>query len=926
MCFVKVPETSLPMPSPTRRKLFLTAAVLAAVWVVILGAVSLARKIDTFQPIGFSAHAEASTWRVEGVSDPGTGLVGGDRIVLVNASEPRSGGDLAAALRQNATSELLVERSGAPLQVRYQRPGLAIDWHYLILALIGIGYLFIGFYTLLRDQRRAARLFYLWCLTSGLVYVATAQAPFDTAAKVVYVFDALGLILLAPLTLHLFLVFPRPVARLQGKLGWIPFLYLPAAFLTFAQADLILAAGRWLAGGRTAAATQTLDQLVLFHLVGFGLASGLVLASRLRRRHDSEPMRQAAWVAVGMLGGYLPFFALYVAPRGLGLDWPPLLTTLAILPLALVPLTFAYAILRYKLWDIGIIVRDTLTLAITLLIGVVGFSLANLIVQRSVPADMALPRTLLSVTSGLFVAGLMIPTRRRIGASLERLQYGGAFHRRRGLLEFGREMLEERDLDNLSSSLLGELGATFDLNRANLYLGQTDVLTAQRVESGVPRHLRASEFDDAFWTSDVRSLAGPALPGELTTVNRLHAAGYRYAFALTSRQRRFGILVIGYKRGESALSSADIDLVRNLLSQVSLAIDNAHLLGQVRQQLDQVSRLQETTDEILESSPAGIAVIDREGTIERANAALGRILEAMPEALAGQSLTSLLGGGALPRPDERLREMRFRSPSGQDHYLQVSVASLPRGQTSASVVLVQDVTERIAIENAMKEQDRLASLGMLAAGVAHEVNTPITGISSYAQMLLQSTPVGDPRRELMEKVERQTFRASRIVNNLLEFSRDRPREPRPVSLNFVVAECLDLLKERLRDGNITLAFDRPTEEMTTWGSDGELLQVFTNLVVNACDAMSGGGTLTIRFDSSAGWITIAVEDSGPGIPADQLDQIFQPFFSTKLKEGGTGLGLSISYNIVQRHGGHLRVASVSGEGSTFFVELPRHHV
>ena len=116
----------------------------------------------------------------------------------------------------------------------------------------------------------------------------------------------------------------------------------------------------------------------------------------------------------------------------------------------------------------------------------------------------------------------------------------------------------------------------------------------------------------------------------------------------------------------------------------------------------------------------------------------------------------------------------------------------------------------------------------------------------------------------------------------------------------------------------------PDRALTVWGSDGELLQVFTNLVINATDAMSDGGRLEVSFDSSEDWVKVSVKDSGPGIPVDQLEQIFQPFFSTKLQEGGTGLGLSISYNIVQRHGGHLRVASHPGEGCTFFVELPRH--
>lgn len=923
------------MTTPSRRRVFLTVAVLAAVWVVVLGSVSLLRKVDSFQPLGFTAHADGATWRVDAVGSAETGLIAGDRIVLVNASEARNVDDLRAALAQNPVSELLIERGQVPRQVAYSRPALDIDWNFLVLALIGIGYLFIGFYTLLQDQRRAARLFFFWCLTSGLVYVASAQAPFDLAAKIIYVCEELGRILLAPLTLHLFLVFPEPVARLRQRLGWIPYLYVPAAFITLLQADLIFANGRYLLGGQLALATRTLDQLVLFQLVVFALVAAGVLIVRFRQRHDSAPLRQAAWIGIGMLAGYLPFLGLYVLPRALDLEWPQLVTTLAVLPLALVPVTFAYAILRYKLWDIGTIVRDTLTLATTALVGVIGFSLVNLMVQRAMPEGLALGRTMLSFTSGLLIAGLMVPTRRRIGASLERLQYGGAFRRRRGLLEFGREMLEERDLDHLSTTLLGELAATFDLGRANLYLGRDGALALQRPETGVPARIETANFDQNFWQSDVRSLAGVALPSDVTAPLELHAAGYRYAFPLTARRQQIGILVIGYKRGEVALSSADIDLVRNLLNQISLAIDNAYLIHQVQAQLARVSHLQETSEEILESSPAGIAVIRGDGSIERANAALGEILETSPKALTDRSLAELLGQRPLPAPNEPLREMRFTNPSGSEHYLQVKVAPMPSADDGSSVVLVHDVSSRIAIENALKQRERLASLGMLAAGVAHEVNTPITGISSYAQMLLEETPVDDPRHELLRKVERQTFRASRIVNNLLDFSRDRPRDPRPVELGFVVEECLNLLKDRLDDSAIKLDFERPQEELTVLGSDGELLQVFTNLVVNACDAMAGttdgdgnaeGRKLELRvaFEISETWIKVNVADSGPGIAVDQLEKIFQPFFSTKLQQGGTGLGLSISYNIVQRHGGHLRVASQPGEGCAFIVELPRH--
>jgi hypothetical protein len=228
------------------------------------------------------------------------------------------------------------------------------------------------------------------------------------------------------------------------------------------------------------------------------------------------------------------------------------------------------------------------------------------------------------------------------------------------------------------------------------------------------------------------------------------------------------------------------------------------------------------------------------------------------------------------------------------------------------------------MEAALKENDRLAALGALAAGVAHEVNTPITGISSYAQMLLAETPVDDPRYAILRKVERQTFRAARIVNNLLGFARKRSDERSPLDLVPVIEESLDLLAERRSSRGVALELRLPGEPLSVLGNDGELQQVFTNLALNAIDAMSGGGTLTVEARVQDGLACVWVQDTGPGIAPEAIERIFEPFYSTKGSEGGTGLGLSISHDIVRRHGGDLHVASEPGRGTRFRIELPIH--
>jgi two-component system, NtrC family, sensor kinase len=914
----------MPVRVRAPRSQLILALLLAGV-VVVIGGLASQRKIRSFQPIGFEARVEGGRWIVDQVASSASALQSGDQILLVNGQGYAQLDNLSEALRRKPASDLVVLRGDQIVELDYALPALEIDYPYLILALIGLGYLLIGFYTLLRDPHRPALLFYLWCLTSAVFYLVSPQPPFDALGKSSYLLDELARIFLAPLTLHLFFVFPTPLARRGKARRAIPFFYLPAAFLLALQTDFVLFNGRHLLGGDKAATLQLLDRLELFHIVILSLVAAAVLGWRLRHSQGREPYRQSLWIAVGTAAGYLPFLGLYLLPLSLGFRVPWTLTSAAVLPLGLVPVTFAYAILRYKLWDIGGIVRNTLSLSLTVLIGVFGFALANLTVSRLVPAEMQIGRSLLTFLSGLVIAGLLVPTRRGISGSIERLQYRRSFSKRRALLEFGRELLNERNLDQLAGALAHRLEATLDLRRTNLFLAHGHSLLPLRSEPALPDLVPFDSFPEEFWESDVENLSGVEFPSGSSIAQRLYAAGYRYAFPLRVRTASIGFVVTGYRDDDLPLSSDDLDLIRNLLNQAALAIENAQLLRQVQLQLEEVLRLQAFNQGIIESSPAGIAVLGSDHRVRSANLAFAALAGKDRRALTGKHLRDLLPIEPIPRRDEGLREVSYTDDDGEVRYLQVSVAPLRQPDSEANIVLVvQDISRRVEMERELKEKDRLASLGMLAAGVAHEVNTPITGISSYAQMLLAETPEDDPRFALLKKVEKQTFRAAQIVNNLLEFARNRRPEQRPVAMGAMLSETLELLQERIAEHRIRLLWEPPGRDVSVIGNQGELMQVFTNLAMNAVDAMgSEGGTLQVSMAVDEHWVWVTVEDSGPGISPRELDKIFQPFFSSKLGSGGTGLGLAITYNIVRRHGGNIRVISHPGEGSRFVVELPR---
>ena len=822
------------------------------------------------------------------------------------------------------------------VQVSYHRPPLQVDFPYLLLCLIAVLYLAIGLYTLLRQRDGQGFLFYLWCLTSAALFLLTLAPPAGAVRTLIYLGDEVARLLLPALTLHLFLVFPTPLSAASaagpmGPMRWlrrlIPYLYLPAAAMIALQLDMVLNHGHMVFGKVTAARLAALDRIELLYFAVVMLAATGILFWRFRRGAAWEQHRQMQWMAWGVAGGYLPFLALYSALFVLHLGTSQLLTSAAVLPLGLVPLTFAYAILRYKLWDIEVIVRDTISLTLTLLLGIIGFSLVNLAINRGVSEELSLARNLLSFLSGLGIAGLLVPTRGAISSALERLHYRDTFGKRKALTGLGRELLLERDLGRLCAALLDRIQEAVDVESANLYLFQGEALAAIREEPGLPGRIPLDVLGEDFWTVDFERLSGVSMPAEtLPLPARLFVAGYRYAFPLTVRGKGIGLALAGFKRDHMPLNSEDLELIRHLLNQASLAIENAQLVGQLQLQLEEVRQLQRYTEGIFESSPAGIAVLDGERRVLSANSAFTGIVGRQRDELTGRGLESVLPVQPLPAPGEGPVEARWSDAQGRERHLQLSLAAFEHGwRQGLYVLVVHDVSERVAMENALREKDRLAALGMLAAGVAHEVNTPITGISSYAQMLLEETEPSDPHYDILKKVERQTFRASRIVNNLLEFARNRQKEKKPVTVAPLIGECLDLLGERLGKRGIELQWAPPQESLQVMGCDGELQQVFTNLILNAVDAMHDtGGRLTVDLMASAAQVLVRVQDSGPGIPPEKLEMIFQPFYSTKLSRGGTGLGLSISFEIVRRHGGDLRVVSRPGEGACFLVELPRY--
>ena len=340
-----------------------------------------------------------------------------------------------------------------------------------------------------------------------------------------------------------------------------------------------------------------------------------------------------------------------------GLPTPELLQVLAVLPLGLVPLGFAWALLRYRLWDVAIILRNATTYAMTLILGGLGFSLLNVLIRNQIPSNMEWTRNLSTIAGGLLVAGLLVPTKQSIGGALERFQYRGALARRRSLADLGEELLHERDLEPLCANLTRQLEETMSLERCNLFLLDGDEFHPVTPESLTIRSTsRKKAIGDRFWELDWIRIEQQSLPTlDPDIEDELFGYGYRTAFPLRVRDRPVGVLATGYKSGHSPLNSADSDLIRQILNQAALAIENAQLLEQMQQRLQQVSELQQFNEEIIESSPAGIAVLDDRDRIVHSNLAFSDLVKRGREAMRHLSISEVLPI-ELPEPESGILE------------------------------------------------------------------------------------------------------------------------------------------------------------------------------------------------------------------------------------------------------------------------------
>jgi two-component system, NtrC family, sensor kinase len=802
------------------------------------------------------------------------------------------------------------------------------------LRVVGLLYLFIGLFIFIRrwNAPRAVH-FYIFCLVSFILYSFQYSGKLDSFDQEVYWSSIVARLLAPALLLHFALVFPERSQGPSKSLLKFASVYAPPLALLLVH---IFVAANAFGFVPTTRSRVALDQLELGFLGIYFIAAGLVFYLSFRRSQSGVLRQQLKWLTGGTLAGSLPFTLLYIIPYLFDAASQPWMQFTA-LSLVLIPLCFGYAIIRYRLMDVDIIFKRGLAYtAATAAVAAIYFALVALIAEIFHQQTSGPVTGMIAIVIAAF---LFQPFREGIQARLDRFFYRDRLDYRRTLIEFGRTLTNEVRLEPMLGSVMDRVSQTLLVDRLAIFVedqhnpGDMRLARSMGVRLAEPLDLSFIAPTRPEFSSGPIFFESPKAAREVgDSVRRtLEQLDLNYFIPCRIREHAVAVLGLGKTVDGDYLSSDDVELVQTIAGYVAIALDNAQLYTSLEQKAVQVARLKDFSENIVESLNVGVLAVDLEGMVEAWNSRMEQLIGVTRSNAVGQPLDTIL-------PPELVQEIAARGDQeqvtgiykhrlnhqGRSVVLNVSITPLvgKAGERIGRLLLFDDVTQREQMEEQMSQTEKLTSLGLLAAGVAHEVNTPLAVISNYIQMLAKQMPEGDPRHSIIEKIIKQTFRASEIVNNLLNFSRTGAAELADVDLNRVVEETLSLVSHPLKTSRIQIVKQLTEGIPPVRGSANKLQQVFLNLFLNARDAMPSGGMLEVRTSGHNGSVEIEVLDTGNGIPREHIHRIFDPFFTTKGVGRGTGLGLSVTYGIIKEHAGKIDVRSTPGRGTSFHVEFP----
>ncbi|MCU0275696.1 MAG: ATP-binding protein [Acidobacteria bacterium] len=903
-------------------------------WHFIFALLILISLANIFQKLKWSSGSDHLAWEVAEhgmvcrAAPANSQIKPGDILLAVNKYLVHSPIDLQRAIHGRNYCRYEIEREGILKNVGIDIDPIFTPFSYYVLVFVGIlGILLtlgvLNVYVKQTTLFPPPQVFFSLSLFLSGFLIFSPAGDYGPADFLFLTLDSICFIFFPALLLQYSLQYPlraRALKKLSRRFRTL-LIYMPPTLLLLLSAYFI---GQNLFTPEPEALVTTIRHFrslaqkyfaVYIVLSWAGIAaSSLNLVLRKKQKRYLVPL---AGISLGLAALLLLNFSQPSPVTGDGLA-----VSLSLFFLPFLPLSLVYFLSPRRVTDVENVIKKTLSIS-SLFIFIFG---AYLFLGLNIEQNKLLG--IFWSLAAVLMAGLLFkPLEGTLQRFFEKLFYRETFNFKRKLKELEGSISAQRDLSSLSQNFLEIISRGFQLQAASLLIhyknnlfyslpGRSHLFLSRNFLGALQNQgrlvfLSEQEFATKF-------------PSDQTAMPAVKLFQF---LPLQIGARTVGIVAMGRKTDQSYLTVEDWELMASIASPLALSVENAFLYSRLEEQLAELNLLKEFNENIIENINLGIMVVSRPNQVQTWNSFMedrfaiprDNALHKKAAQVLGADLWNKLQAGqtgphALRNVTVTLREA--------ETFFDVYVSPLKDegGSVSGRIFVFEDVTEKNHIQNQLITSEKMASLGLLSAGIAHEINTPLTGISSYCQFLLDN-PGGPEHRELIAKMQDQVLRANKIIRTLLDFSRQKGQQALPVNLDKVLDESLALIEHKLKKKKIVIRRESKFTR-TFHGFPSRLQQLFINLFINAIDAIDHEGWIAISGEETDEQIRVRFKDNGHGIAAAKLEKIFDPFFTTKEIGQGTGLGLAIVYNIVKEHYGNIEVQSKVQRGTTFLITFP----
>jgi two-component system NtrC family sensor kinase len=903
-------------------------------WHFIFAFFILVSLANIFQKLKWSSASDNLVWESTEhglqcvAAPPNSQVKPGDILLAINKYTVGSRIDLLRSISGRNYCRYEIERQGILKNVGVDIDPVFTPFSYYILVFVGILAILLTLGILNIYVKQATlfpppQIFFILSLTLSGFLIFSPTGSYGPSDFLFLVLDTVSFIFFPAVLLQYSLQYPlrhRALRKFSSNFRYLVIYLTPLVFLVinayFILQNLFKPDPEILITAINHFRSLAQRYFAVFVLLSWIsiIASSLALIRKKRQKRYIFPL---VGISLSFISLLLLNFSQQspVAKTGFGVY-------LSMLFLPFLPLSLVYFLSPKRVTDVENIIKKTLSVS-SLFIFIFGtYLFLGLNIEQN---------KLLGIfwsIAAILMAGLLFkPLENTIQKFFEKLFYRQTFNFKRKLKELEGSISAQRDLTSLSHNFLEIITRGFQLQetallihyRANLFYslpGRSRLfLTRNFLDALECQEHIVFLSDQEFSTKFPRDQA--AMP----------VAKLFHFLPLKIGERLVGIVAMGRKTDHSYLTIEDWDLMASISSPLALSVENAFLYSRLEDQLAELNLLKEFNENIIENINLGIMVVSRLNKVQTWNYFMEDRFQIRREKALHKKASLVLGSGFWRRLQgvqpgtHTLRNVKVTLGDAETFFdVYISPLKNESGSVSGRIFVFEDITEKNHIQNQLITSEKMASLGLLSAGIAHEINTPLTGISSYCQFLLDN-PGGSDNMDLISKMQDQVLRANKIVRTLLDFSRQKGQQTLPVDLNKVIDESLALVEHKLKKNNIE--FRKETVFQKSFhGFPTRLQQLFINLFINAIDAIDGQGWITISGEETEELLTVRFKDNGRGIREKNLEKIFDPFFTTKDIGQGTGLGLAIVYNIVKEHYGNIEVHSKIDRGTTFIITIP----